>query len=204
MGWLIALGLLVLLAVIPLGVSGVYDQNGPVICLKIGPTSIPLYPADPKKADKQKGKKKKDQPEKPKSEQQSHPQEKKGGSLSDFWPLVEIAVDFLGDLRRKLRVKVLELNLTLAGDDPCDLAVNYGRAWAAVGNIMPQLERLFVIKKRNIDVQCDFVDNRTRIYVRLDVSITLGRLLGLATRYGIRVLRVFLKKTKNNKGGAIK
>jgi hypothetical protein len=69
---------------------------------------------------------------------------------------------------------------------------------------MPQLERLFVIKKRNIDVQCDFVDNRTRIYVRLDVSITLGRLLGLATRYGIRVLRVFLKKTENNKGGAIK
>lgn len=60
--------------------------------------------------------------------------------------MVKVALNFLGDFRRKLRVNRLELKLILAGGDPCDLAVNYGRAWTAVGNLMPQLERLFVIK----------------------------------------------------------
>ena len=198
MGWLITLGILALLAVLPLGISGIYDQNGPVAKLLIGPVSIPLYPG-----------KKKEKPEQIEEKQKpkaagKQVQDKKGGSFTDFLPLLDIAVDFLGDLRRKLRVKRLELLLILAGDDPCDLAVNYGRAWAAVGNIMPQLERLFIIKKRDVQVACDFVESHTTVYVRLDITITLGRLLGLVTRYGIRTLRVILKNAVNKKGGAVK
>lgn len=202
MGWLIALGVVALIAVIPLGVGVVYDQAGAAVRLLIGPASFLLYPSKSKK-EKQPKKKNENSAPKKAAPKQLQP-EKKGGALSDFMPLVEIAVDFLGDLRRKLRVKKLELKLNLAGDDPCDLAINYGRAWAAVGNIMPQLERLFVIKKRDVDVQCDFVESRTTVYVRLDITITLGRLLSLATRYGIRVLRVFLKKAEIKKGGAVK
>ena len=96
----------------------------------------------------------------------------------------------------------LELKLILAGGDPCDLAVNYGRAWAAVGNLMPQLERLFVIKKRDVEVECDFTASETLVIARLDLTITLGRLLGLAIVYGIRALREFLKLQKKRKGGA--
>ena len=95
-----------------------------------------------------------------------------------------------------------ELKLILAGGDPCDLAVNYGRAWAAVGNLMPQLERLFVIKKRDVEVECDFTASKILVIARLDLTITLGRLLGLAIVYGIRALREFLKLQKKRKGGA--
>ena len=126
----------------------------------------------------------------------------KGGSLLDFLPLVKVALNFLGDFRRRLRVNRLELKLILAGGDPCDLAVNYGRAWAAVGNLMPQLERLFVIKKRDVEVECDFTASETLVIARLDLTITLGRLLGLAIVYGIRALREFLKLQKKRKGGA--
>ena len=79
-------------------------------------------------------------------------EKKKGGKVTDFLPLVKVALDFLGDFRRKLRIKHLELQLCMAGDDPCDLALNYGKAWAAVGNLIPQLERFFVIKKRDFSV----------------------------------------------------
>ena len=100
-------------------------------------------------------------------------------------------MDFLEDLRRKLRVSLLVLRLTLRGDDPADLAVNYGRAWAALGNLMPQLERAFVIKKRDVEVQCDFLSENTTIVFAMDLTVTLGRLLSLAVVYGIRVIKQF-------------
>ena len=65
-----------------------------------------------------------------------------------------------------------------------------------MGNLMPQLERLFVIKRRDVEVECDFTASETLVIARLDLTITLGRLLGLAIVYGIRALREFLKLQK--------
>ena len=50
----------------------------------------------------------------------------------------------------------------------------------------------------------DFTAEKTVIYARLDLSITVGRLLSLGVRYGIRVLREFIRITKLRKGGAVK
>ncbi len=128
---------------------------------------------------------------------------KKGGSILDFLPLVKVGLDFLGEFfGRKLHVNRLELKLTLAGGDPCDLALNYGRAWEALGNFWPRLERMMVIQKRDVEIQCDFEGDKTLIYTRLDISITLGRLIGIAVRYGWRALVTFLKIRKKRKGGA--
>lgn len=199
MGWLIVLGVLVLLGCLPLGISIVYDVTGPFANLIAGPFRIALYPR--KKGEKASTAKQK-KTDKPKKQENPAPREKKGGSYTDFLPLVRVVTELLVDFRRKLRIKRLEMLLCMAGDDPCNLAINYGRAWAAVGNLMPQLERLFVIKKRDIQVQCDFAESKTTIYVRADITITLGRLLGLAVRYGWRGLKEYLKITNKGKGGA--
>ena len=201
MGWLIALGVLLALGCLPLGISGIYEASGPIANLLIGPVRIALYPR------KKKERKKPAKQEKPKEivkQEKAAPAEKKGGSFTDFLPLVQIATDFLGDFRRKLRIKRLEMLLCMAGGDPCDLAINYGRAWAAVGNLMPQLERLFMIKKRNVQVCCDFTQTTTTIYVRADITIALGRLLGLLLRYGWRASMEFLRIIDKRKGGAEK
>lgn len=123
--------------------------------------------------------------------------------MRDFQPFVKLALDLLGDFRRKLRINELYLRLILAGGDPCDLAVNYGRTWAALGNLMPQLERLFVIKKRDVEVECDFTASETLVIARVDMTITLGSVLALAVTYGIRALKEFLSM-KKRKGGAEK
>lgn len=192
MGWLVALGILVLLLCLPLGISAVYDAAGPVVHLIAGPVRIALYPTK-KKTDRKNPKK--EEPKKPRQQGSEGASEKSGGSFADFLPLVKVATDFLGDFRRKLRVNRLEMLLCMAGGDPCDLAINYGRAWAAVGNLMPQLERLFVIRKRDVQVQCDFTKSQTTLYLRADITITLGRLLGLLLRYGWRALKEYLKIT---------
>lgn len=213
MGWLIALAVLVLLASLPLGVSMKYDSGGPLVRLLAGPGKLTLYPRPKKKPKPEKKTSEKPaEPEKPKQEEPKPPQppkeeapkpQEKGGSLLDFLPLVKTALDLLGDFRRKLRVKNLELKLILAGNDPCDLAVNYGRANAAMGNLLPQLERLFVIRKRDIQVECDFTASETLVIARLDVTITLGRLLSLGVWYGLRALKEFLTIKKKRKGGAV-
>ena len=122
--------------------------------------------------------------------------------MTEFLPFVKLVLDFLGDFRRKLRLDELYLRLILASEDPCDLAVNYGRTWTAVGNLIPALERWFVMKKRDVEVECDFTASETTVIARVDITITLGRLLALVTVYGIRAVKEYLIIRKKRKGGA--
>lgn len=208
MGWVIFFAVVLLLAILPLGVFVSYDEDGVLVKIVAGPVKITLFPRPKKEKKSEKKPKKKtsaspaEQLPKPPQPPKQVPEKKKGGSWTDFLPLVQVALDFLGSFCRKLRIDQLELKLTMAGDDPCDLAVNYGRAWAAVGNLMPQLERLFVIKKRNIEVACDFTASQTLVKFRSEATITLGRLVSLAVVYGIRVFREFWKIKTKRKGGA--
>ncbi len=207
MGWLIALGILVLLAILPLGASVKYNADGPLVRIIAGPVKLTVFPRKKKDKKPKKDKKKKEKKEKAPAGQPQQKMEKKkekGGSLLDFLPLVKLGLDFLGEFRRKLRLNRLELKLIMAGDDPCDLAINYGRAWEAIGNLFPLLERAFVIKKRDIEVECDFTASEMLVIARLDITITLGRLISLAVRYGVRALIQYLKIMNTRKGGASK
>ena len=203
MGWLIFLAILIGLGCLPLGVRLRYDEDGPLAAVLLGRLPIVLYPlpgwlkkltSREKKPGENKPKEEKPKKEKP----QKAAQNPQGGSWKKFLPVVQLGLHFLGDFRRKLRVNRLVLRLTLAGDDPCDLAVNYGRAWAAVGNLLAALERAFVIQKRDVEVQCDFLGEETKVVFAMDLTITLGRILGLLVKYGIRAVAILLKM-KNQK-----
>ena len=216
MGWLITLGILLLLAVLPLGVRIRYNSEGILVKVIAGPVKITVYPLPGKKKKEKKKKEPKKTavapeeenlpkpPQPPKEKKKKAEKTEKGGSLLDFLPLVQAALDFLGDFRRKLRLDNLYLRLIMAANDPCDLAVNYGRAWAAVGNLLPQLEKWFVIKKRDIEVECDFETSKTLVIAHLDLTITLGRLLAAVVKFAVRALIEYLKIRKKRKGGAVK
>ena len=211
MGWIITFAILFLLAILPLGASVLYDEDGPRVRIVAGPLKLQVFPL------KKKPKKDKPKTEKPKKEKKSKksaapaenapakqpaPKPKTGGSVLDFWPLVRVALDLLNDLRLKLRVDHLKLHMTMAADDPCDLAINYGRMNASLSGLITQLERFLVIKKRDVHIDCDFAADQTVILARLDLTITLGRILSIAVRYGVRALTTFLKIKKQREGGA--
>ena len=205
MGWLIFLAILIGLGCVPLGVRLRYDEDGPLAAVLLGRLPIVLYPVpgwlkkltSREKKDGEK-KPKKEKPKKEKPPKDTIGEAPQGGSWKKFLPLVRLGLHFLGDFRRKLRVNRLVLRLTLAGDDPCDLAVNYGRAWAAVGNLLAAMQRAFVIQKRDVEVQCDFLGEETKVVFAMDLTITLGRILGLLVKYGIRAVAILLKM-KNQK-----
>lgn len=203
MGWLIALAVVIGLTVLPLGGCVRYDDRGVLVRIVAGPVKFTVWPMKKKEKKPEKEKPKQEKPAEEKKPA-GREEKKKGGSLKDFLPLLDILFDLLKDLRRKLRVNLLEVKLILAGDDPCDLAVNYGRAWTAVGNLLPRLERFLVIKKRDVQVECDFTASQTKIYAQAELTITFGRLVALAAVYGFRALREFIKINNKRKGGTVK
>ena len=201
MGWLIALGILALIAVLPIGVSATYNEDGPQAYVTVWPFRFLVYPSK-KKEKKKKEKTAKTKKKKTKTAGNKKNTKKKGGSLQDFLPILDMILDFLAAFGRKLRVNRLELKLILAGGDPSDLAVNYGRGWAALGNLLPLLEKAFVIKKRDLEVECDFLADNMKILARLDLTITIGRIISLLTIRGIPILRELQKILKLRKGRA--
>ena len=190
MAWLIVLAVLCGLAFLPLGFRAVYREYNPGVWLLIGPLKFRVYPGKPKNKEEKKHTSKKDK------------ESTRGGNYRDFLPVNRTIFDFLGQFRRKIRVNDLEFKLTLAGDDPSDLAINYGRAWAALGNLIPQLERLFVIKNSNLEVACDFNADKTLVYAKVDVTITLIRSIHLLSKHGIKILKELFELKKLRKGGA--
>lgn len=207
MGWLIALGIVVLLGILPIGIRFLYDSGGARVSILAGPLAIPVFPQKKKPKKDKTPKKTKEKPASPKPKTQPKPKEapkpkEKGGPITDFLPLLYVALDFLSDFRRVFRVNVLELKLTLAGGDPCDLATNYGKACAAMGNLWPRLEEWLVIRRRDVQLQCDFESDQTLVVARLDLTLTLARLFGILGRYGFKVIRELIKIKNHRKGGA--
>jgi hypothetical protein len=214
--WWILLAILVLILILPLGVRINYDEDGAIVCVLIRPFHIQVFPVKKKEKPKKKEPKEEPKEEQPKEEAVSEPvesqpksaiiddddeeeetepsNEKKGGSLTDFLPLVELALKFVGEFFGKtLHIDVLYLKMTMAGGDPADLAINYGRTWAALGNLWPHIDKMFTIKKRDIQLQCDFEGSQTLVNARVEITITLARLLGLVFHYGFRIGVRFLK-----------
>ncbi len=199
-GWFV-LGIIaavfVLIGCIPVGVDARYHENALALRLKIGFFTMQVLPAKPKKkkveAKKKKpaAKKQDAKPAKPKKQFQMPKH-----TLQDILALADLACDTLGNLRRKLRVEVLVLHVTLGGSDPAKAAILYGRAWAGIGMLTPKLDRLFVIKKRDIQPILDYNEKEMKVDAHLALTITIGRAISLAGRAGVRFLKLWLNKKK--------
>lgn len=199
---LLILGALIAIGCIPVGVDAAYNQEGYYVKLKIWLFRVTLLPRPekPKRAKKQKKKAKQekkpeasgDQPEKPKKASPLP------GGVDGILSLVQLGCDVLGDLRRKLRVDKLYLHVIFGGD-AAKAAMNYGRAWALIGALTPMLERIFIIRERDMQPELRYEQSGMAVDARLVMSITIGRSLALALRAGVKFLKLM---NKNKKGGA--
>lgn len=196
------LGILVLLLLLPAGVHMRYSREGLLVRLVFGPVRWQLLPRRREKKEKPPKKKESKQqgPSKDSPEKKQKPEEKKrGGSLRELMSYVPTGLELLNAIRRSLLMRRLEILVNLGGDDPCDLALLYGKAWAAVGNAVPLLERCFRIRHRDIQVFCDFSAESTEIFAQAEIVACPARLLGVAVRYGWRLFRQYQKHKKTKK-----
>ncbi len=191
---LLATGILALLALLPIGFTLRYDEQGLTVKLVVWPFRIRLIPQKKKKEKPQEQEKeamKKSAPVKKPAAEEKKPA--KGGKLKDFIPMVRTALEFLGAFRRRLLVRRLEMTVTLAGGDPARLALQYGKAWAAAGCATAQLEEWFRIRKRSISMECDFLGTCTTVTALLYLTLPLGQAVYLAIKYGVRLFKDYMK-----------
>lgn len=202
-GWIITLAVILLLASIPfwpVGLVAVYRENGLELAVRLGFLKFKLDPEGSTLRDLIVPVLEKEA-EVFASTIKAKASHEKGGKLSDLIPLLKTLWHLLGDLRRKVRVKRLDMNLVLAGEDPCTLALNYGKAWAAVGNVTALLESFLVIKKRNIQVNADFLGDSTRVYLKIYANMTIARLFGLLMHFGLPLREEYNKFLNPMEGG---
>lgn len=198
--WMIVLLVLAVLDFIGCILVGVdVGFDGEVrLAIKIGFIRVRILPSKPKKPKKQK----KRQPATKKPAQKPAAAPKKplfSGDPKELRALLQLGVQTLGDLRRKLRVEVLTLFVYFGGgDDPAKNAIAYGRAWAVIGSITPLLDQLFVIQKRRIEPRFAPQEDKLRVEGRIVLTITIGRALALGIRAGLGFLRIVSNKKKGD------
>ena len=194
----ITLGLvlfLLLIGQIRLGALAEYDASGFIVKLKIGPFGYAVYPRQKKGQDDRK-KVKKDTAS-PDDTQKNSNLKKKGGSLGLILDLIPVITEAAGELLRKIRMDDLELHLIWAADNPASAAMGYGAANAAVGMIYRPLDQAFRIQHSDIDISVDFEQTEPVVRAKAILTITVGQIVTLAVRYGMKALRIQMKRRKN-------
>ena len=178
MGSLIALGVVLLILFFPLRIRVIYNADGLFAWLNIGPFRYWVYP----------------EKESPKEEKKQAKKKKETfGELESLLQKLRETWELLDFLRQKLTIRLLQVRLRLAGDDPYTLSLNYGRTWAAAGNLIPVLEEMFNIKKRDVDISCDYNGETNLVFMKLDIYLTVSRLIAILAGYA--------KLINNRKGG---
>lgn len=179
---------LVLLSLVRVGGTVEYSRSGVLVRLRAGPLRIRVYPPRPKKADGQEKPKRVKKKPKPEEEQ---PEPKPGGQLGPLKAILPLVADAAGQLRRKVRVDRLLLDVTAAASDPAAAALAFGGVNAAIGMIWPLLENNFNIGDRRIRTRVDFNLTEPEIYLYGSFSLRLGQAAALALRLGIRFLKLW-------------
>lgn len=181
---LIVLLILILLGLLKVGVHIVYDGHVRVQIL-IWKLRISL----PKE------KKSKKKPEKTAALEQKTPKKKKQKNPAvKAWLQAALAhwqdiLALLGKALHMPRLDPLILHVTVGGSDPAARALNYGRAWAVLGSVLPLVENSFRIGRREIGVQCGAGQDAFIFYVQTDLTARIYEILLL----GILGLKLLLQ-----------
>lgn len=181
---------LVLISLIRVGGTVEYSRSGTLVHLRAGPLRIQVYPPKPKKKSGEK-KPKRAKKKNPKPQKEEQPEPKPGGQLDTLKAMLPLVADAAGQLRRKVRVDKLLLDVTAAAPDPAMAALSFGGVNAAIGMIWPLLENNFNIGDRRIRIKVDFNLTEPEAYLYASISLRVGQAVALALRLGIRFLKLW-------------
>jgi len=193
--WQIILcAILVLLCVLlftPIRLQAAYDQGEISAEAGFGPVKIPLYPreeAAEKKTTKKKNGKKSDAAEKSTGEKKKRKINKEQifYTLEKLPPILGKALKRLG---QRICVCPLKLHLLVAGRDPADVALLYGRLNAALEGALPTLHRILDIREQDIQLFPDFQQEEMDCIAHVGVAIRLWDVLVIGVCAGASILQ---------------
>lgn len=188
-GVLALIGLLLLLR---LRLIAEYDARGFVAFVRIGPWRGQI--AGEKKKAKKKGKEK---------EEKKKEDGRKKGTFEDFKATLPEITDVVRRLFRHLVIEDLVLHYVAAGgENPAAAALQFGGAYAGIGVLLPILESVFTIKRRDLQAEVDFNATESTLYAKAHLSLALWKVLAGFVRLTVKSMK--RRKTEpQRKGGRV-
>lgn len=165
-----------------------HAQNG-ALSLRLGYGWLHKTIRLPKHGKKPDGAEKPDKPEKT-EEQPAGKRGKDWLSGLDLGDVLCELLDFLEDVKDRLRIDVLCAHVTLATGDAAKTGLYLGYLSAVSGMLYPFLARNFTIRSLAIDLDGDFEGSKTRYDLRLACSFRPIRMMAAGIRHGLKLYRM--------------
>jgi len=215
-GLLIVLAGLLLIGVTKVGVRVIWDGDlqlhlvaGPLRIALLNPhkkvkpsKEKPKVPVKKKNAPSAETGSKKQGPVEQPSKQTSKESKKKkeinpwiGALLAHWMELLEL----VGRVLRMPQADELQLRVTFGGADPADTALNYGRACAAAGALLPVLQNSVRVNSPNVEIVYDEHTSEMQIYVCAVITVRIYQIFALVFAAIGLLFKIYQAKKRNEK-----
>ena len=191
------LALVLLLLFLPIRLRVSWDRGGACVAVRFGPARLPLYPPGESGPLEEEQKKKKETEPKAAGEKGkkrfSINRDQLVYTLETLPPILGRALRRVG---RRVRIAPLKVYVLVAGTDPADTAVLYGRLTAALEAGLPLLHRMIHIREQDIRLFPDFQGEEMDLIADVGISLRLWDLLVIGLCAGGSLMRWFINLRK--------
>lgn len=118
-------------------------------------------------------------------------------SAKRYFPLVKASMELIPDVMRQVVIDELKIYVTLNDDDPADLALHYGQAWAAIGWLLSCITSLFRLKRQDVRPIIDQMSENFSLQASVKVRVSLWKACWVGIRFLKRYLRFELANNTN-------
>ena len=179
---LVIVAVLVLLLVMPFGVSARYVDGELGAAARVMCFNIKVLPRK----------------EKPEKEKKPRPKP----SPEELLQLLKLGLDAMARFKRKITVNRFMLHLVVAAEDPFDATMAYGLVNTGLGMLEGMRGRAFRVKQCDIQTALDFDSTEPRFDAELTMTISLGRILAVVFAAGWGFMKIKMNAAKEQKAAA--
>ncbi len=201
MGWLIFLGILLLILgilMIPVQVAAEYKESFILDIKFLMFFKKRLIPFEKKKKEAEPEKE-----AKPKAEKAAQQKPKQKRTLVETMDMIIDIVNKYGPgakmILRNIRFHNIELYWKISGEDAADCGIKYGRICAWFGGVSAFFRNLIRIEHQKLKIFPDFLAVKDEIYGGADLEFNPLIVLIGALRMGVVYIKDIFKKAKQNK-----
>jgi len=178
---------LVLLCMLPVGVYVKYETQL-LLRLLIGPFSMTLIP----RKESEKSAVEEKQPAKKIEKNRGFQKPNREQICYSIETLPGIVKKALRRTQKGILIKPLLVKVIFAGEDPADVAQNYGKAQALVSALYPEIKKIVRIRKTAISLSADYEREQMELVAELGIHLRVGTILTITFSAGMSILRWFL------------
>ncbi len=129
-----------------------------------------------------------------KQDEQEEKEDKKGSSLLDKWNAVKVYLPKVKTALKKLlkliKIRDLEIHLTVGGEDAATAGINFGRINGVFYNALALICCLFSVKIKKTEIKCDYEKKAFDAEGSLIIKARVLSILALAVYILINYLKV--------------